>query len=163
MKEIMASRKMREDEFMEYQETIAVQYEKELVQSGITNAEEARNLALSEIAKLLPDGVHTKGHHLDIMVNAADEEVGFLWYGKRRILEMDVSFIYDIIVYDSFRRAGYGTKMINFMGDLMKKEGVNKIVLNVFSNNKAANALYESMNFEILAEESGQKVMIKNL
>ncbi len=76
---------------------------------------------------------------------------------------MDVAFIYDIMVYENHRRAGYGKKMIQYMGGLIQKEGLNKMVLNVFSNNVAANALYESMGFTVIAEESGQKAMIKYL
>ncbi|MNI85134.1 putative N-acetyltransferase YycN [compost metagenome] len=111
--------------------------------------------------RLLPK--ETVCEHLHIMANEQGEEVGFLWYEKRQMLDTEVAFIYDLFIYESFRRAGYGRKILTYLAERAESEGVRKLVLNVFSKNTAANALYEQLGFEVLVESAGQKGMVKNL
>ncbi|WP_058301098.1 GNAT family N-acetyltransferase [Gorillibacterium timonense] len=164
MSEIVSTRKLTQEEFTAYRNEVVEKYCEELVGTdSVASAEEARAFAETEVSRLLPVGVDLDCLNLNVMVNDKGEDVGFLWHEKRHILEMDVAFIYDILVYENHRKKGYGQRIIAYLAEAAKKEGLGKIVLNVFAKNAAANALYERMGFEVIAEAKGQKAMIKHL
>ncbi|MEO3945310.1 GNAT family N-acetyltransferase [Gorillibacterium sp. CAU 1737] len=161
MSEVTASRKMTREEYRRYRADVVEKYRIELVNSGFKESDEAEALAEAEVDRLLPK--ETVCEHLHIMANGQGEEVGFLWYEKRQMLETEVAFIYDLFIYESFRRAGYGRMILTYLAERSELEGFRKLVLNVFSKNTAANALYEQLGFEVLAESAGQKAMVKHL
>ncbi len=60
-----------------------------------------------------------------------------------------LAFVYDFLIYDEFRRQGYGTQTLLALEAKAKELGVDKIALNVFAHNHIARALYEKTGFEV--------------
>ncbi len=163
MAEITSIRTLSEEELCTYRKNVVEKYAEDLNKLSSMDLNEARQMAQAEVDRLMPKDTSTKDHSMEIMINDLSEEVGFLWYGRRNISSMDVSFIYDLIVYDNHRRAGYGKKIIARLEEITKQQALDKIILNVFADNVPAVKLYEKMGFKALGQEDGQIAMIKYL
>ena len=69
--------------------------------------------------------------------------------GKIRIEKIDnEGFIYGFGVLPDFRGKGYGREILSSALDILKKENVDNIFLEVATENKNALGLYESCGFE---------------
>ena len=78
-----------------------------------------------------------------------EERKGFLPFHKKRTY-----FVIDnIIVSKKKQRLGYGTKLIDKIVEECKQKNYSDIVLNVFSFNKQAIALYKKKGFCELSKE----------
>ena len=117
-------------------------YSKEIMKSGIASKELAKQQAEATFNRLLPDGISTKDNYLCYAFDQ-DKQVGFIWYAIRK----DGAFIYDFYIEESMRRQGYGRKVILTCEEAVKEKGATTIALHVFGHNKAARALYESLDY----------------
>jgi ribosomal protein S18 acetylase RimI-like enzyme len=57
-------------------------------------------------------------------------------------------YIYHAAVHDDYRRRGIGRDLVNQVISALKKEGIKKVGLVVFSHNERGNAFWESLGFD---------------
>ncbi|MEU1075149.1 MULTISPECIES: GNAT family N-acetyltransferase [unclassified Streptomyces] len=115
-------------------------------------AELARERAHRGTAQFLPDGCDTAGHHLVVAENAAGQVVGDAWIGpdpRQAAATTDSAWLYDINVLALFRRHGYGSAILAAVEELVAREGMVSLHLNVFGGNAAAIALYRRNGYEV--------------
>lgn len=123
-------------------------YAEENVASGRWAAAEAVELARSETERLLPLGIATPDHHLyEIRPHADEQAVGFLWAAAMHRGTRKVAFVYQLHVFEPFRRQGHGRAALVEFERMATEMGFHGIALNVFGSNAAAQALYRSLGF----------------
>jgi ribosomal protein S18 acetylase RimI-like enzyme len=139
----MELKRITESEFQSYLVKSLKNYADELVASGIIEEKEALKEAETTFNRLLPNGLNTKENYL---YHAYDQNklVGFIWYALQN---GDTAFIYDFYIEETMRRKGYGRKVMIACEEDAKEKGAKYIRLHVFGHNKAARALYESLNY----------------
>ena len=141
---------MNETEYQEYLDGAVAEYAQEHVKAGRWSSEEALQEARKEYQALLPDGVNSKNQYLYTIV---DEEtgakVGMLWFAATERAGERVAFVYDVIIYEQFRRHGYGEQAFLAMETKVRELGLKKIGLHVFGHNHAARAMYEKLGYII--------------
>ncbi|MEU3557607.1 GNAT family N-acetyltransferase [Streptomyces fragilis] len=102
--------------------------------------------------QFLPDGLHTPGHHLVVAENASGDVVGNAWIGpdpRQAAGTADSAWLYDINVFPSYRRHGYGSALLAAAEELVAREGRTSLNLNVVGDNTGAIALYRSNGYEV--------------
>lgn len=72
-----------------------------------------------------------------------------IWLAVRIEALRPLGFIYDFMIYQEFRRRGYGEQAFIQLEEKAKELGLDKIALHVFGHNKAAIALYQKVGYEI--------------
>ena len=119
------------------------------IKAGNFPAEKALELSRQGYEKLLPNGVNTKDNHLFSIFDEEDEEkIGIIWIklnteeGNRNV------WLFDFLIFEKFRRQGFGEKSLELLEEKTKELGFNKILLHVFGHNEPAIALYNKMGFE---------------
>ena len=141
---------MSEDEFSEWRENHSQDYAEEKIKSGAWSAEEAPRLADEEYTRLLPQGLQTADNFLYTAVDeATSEKVGHIWFTKMTYGGQTFAFVYDLIIFDEFRRRGYGEATMLALEEKVREQGLDSIGLHVFGHNHAAKALYEKIGYEI--------------
>lgn len=152
-------RKMTADEYRRATE----QREAESVRvlSRAMSEEAARERVRSGTARFLPDGVDTVGHHLVMAENEAGEAVGNAWIGPdptQASGTASAAWLYDINVFASFRRHGYGSAILAAAEALIASDGKTALGLNVVGDNEAAIALYRSSGYEVTSLSMRKKL-----
>ena len=139
----MDLRLLTSDEYDKYLEKSIKNYADELVKSGISDEEKSISVSKKTFFSLLPDGLKTKDNYL-YFTYYQEELVGFIWYGFRN---KEQAFIYDFYIEENMRRKGFGKMVITACEEDARKKGAKSIGLHVFGHNKAAIALYESLDY----------------
>lgn len=139
----MDLRLLTSEEYDKYLEKSIKNYADELVKSGISDEEKSISVSKKTFFSLLPDGLKTKGNYL-YFAYYQEELVGFIWYGFRN---KEQAFIYDFYIEENMRRKGFGKMVITACEEDARKKGAKAIGLHVFGHNKAAIALYESLDY----------------
>jgi RimJ/RimL family protein N-acetyltransferase len=138
---------MSEKDFNKYLEVALSDYAQEHVKGGRWTAEEAPAAAQAELKQILPDGLATENHHFyNIVAEEESQPVGILWFAVRNQGGLK-AFIYDVLVYESFRRRGYATQTFMVLEDKVRQLGLDTISLHVFGHNHAARALYQKLGY----------------
>ena len=122
------------------------------VLSRLIPAELARERVLRGTARFLPDGIDTAGHHLLSAENGSGEVVGNAWIGPDpgQVSGTAASaWLYDINVFPLFRRRGFGAGILAALEELVAREGMAGLGLNVVGDNEAAIALYRGSGYEV--------------
>jgi RimJ/RimL family protein N-acetyltransferase len=142
-------RTMTESEYQVYLDNLHTGYADEQVKAGSWPADQALELAKAEIRETLPDGLASKNNFLYSLI-APDESlpVGVLWIMIRERNKQKEAFIADIVIYDTFRRRGYGAQALKALEEGVKGMGIHRIRLQVFGHNLAARDLYEKSGYE---------------
>jgi RimJ/RimL family protein N-acetyltransferase len=122
-------------------------YAEEKVKAGNWKAEDAERLSQEAFDQLLPGGRETAGHELRAMRNDAGEHVGHAWFTIEDREPGRVVFIYDIEVYESFRRHGYARAALAEIDDYAREHDCIGVMLHVFGYNEAARNLYRSAGY----------------
>src|SRR5262249_12606613 len=118
--------------------------------SGRWRPELALDTAREEFNRLLPDGRSTSNHHLmQIVAPNSAEVVGWLWWAVTERSGIREAFIFDIKVFEQFRRQGYGMMQLQEMEELVRKTGLPRIGLHVFAYNQPAQALFAALGFTV--------------
>jgi ribosomal protein S18 acetylase RimI-like enzyme len=55
--------------------------------------------------------------------------------------------LYDFLVFEAYRRLGYGSGALKAMEKRVREEGMEKVVLHVFGHNEGARALYRKTGY----------------
>ncbi|MFJ2899064.1 GNAT family N-acetyltransferase [Streptomyces sp. NPDC087218] len=112
----------------------------------------ARERVRHGTAHFLPDGPDTAGHHLVMAENGSGEVVGNAWIGPdpgQASGSADSAWLYDINVFEPFRRHGYGSAILAAAEELVAREGRTALALDVVGSNEAAIALYRRSGYEV--------------
>ncbi|MCL4325423.1 MAG: GNAT family N-acetyltransferase [Candidatus Thermoplasmatota archaeon] len=138
---------INDTDFKQYISYSIKNYAEEKVKAGNWNKEEAILLAKNEFNTLLPDGMDTKGHSIfSISDLYKKKRVGVLWVEWNN-LNMKSAYIWDILIFDEFRRMGYGMRAMNELMCLAKEHGAKSITLHVFAHNESAILFYKKLGF----------------
>lgn len=136
-------------EFGRYLEPTIRTYAREKVIAGEWTPEEALELSRRDHARLLPDGLATRGQFLFMVrEEPANEVVATLWLTLRMRGVQVEAYVYDIDVIESRRSHGYGRATMLACLDKARELGADSVGLHVFGHNKTARALYDSMGFQ---------------
>ena len=136
------------ERFPAYRENLIREYAQDKVRAGEWSPEEAPRRAEASTDELLAQGTDTDGHYLYLLrERATEEEVGVVWIAVRDSGADKSVWIYDIEVYEAFRRRGHGTRALQAVEKKAAELGARKVELHVFGHNPGARALYERSGF----------------
>ncbi len=139
---------MTEAEFQEYIAKGIPQYAQEHVKAGRWSKEEAVQRAKEEFDEILTDGLHTQNQYLfSIVDEQTATKVGFLWFAVRSRKQEPSAYIFDIMVFDEYRRQGYGEQAFHALEEKVRALGIETISLHAFGHNHAARSLYEKLGY----------------
>ena len=125
-------------------------YVDERMQSG-----ESREVAEARVARSyaenFPNNLPLPSHRFfDVM--EGDEPVGLLWIAPQ--VEGSSSWwVYDIEIFEPFRRRGYARAALELGHQAAKELGATAIGLNVFGFNTGARDLYEKLGYAVTATQ----------
>jgi RimJ/RimL family protein N-acetyltransferase len=139
---------MDETPFRQYRKHLVRDYAADKVRSGVWSPEESENNASKELEGLLPRGTATPGHFLyAVRDESVPVEVGMVWISPRNSGAGRSLWIYDIVVYERFRRRGYASSILHLVEDKARQLGAERVELHVFGHNRGARALYEKLGY----------------
>jgi GNAT superfamily N-acetyltransferase len=98
----------------------------------------------STMDELLAQGVDTPNQHLFILSDADGEEVGVLWFGTYAEYGRTTLFIYDLEIVPKARRHGHASRVFEMIERWAAINHVDRLELNVFAHNHAAQELYRA-------------------
>lgn len=134
--------------FPPYRENLVREYARDKVRAGVWSPEEAPRRAEADVDDLLAEETDTEGHSLYLLRDRSEGvEVGVVWLAVRDSGVGRTGWIYDIEVYEAFRRKGHGTRAIQAVEKKAAELGAEKLELHVFGHNPGAMALYERSGF----------------
>jgi ribosomal protein S18 acetylase RimI-like enzyme len=153
---------MDEATYERFLEWAVSDYAQEQVKAGTWKREDALQLAEKAFESLLPQGLSSPNQYLYALVDETrDRHIGFLWYGLRDGEGEPFAALYEIVIFEAYRRQGYGSESLRAFEKQMKKSGVSKIALHVFGHNGPARALYRKLGYVetdvTMAKELGGK------
>ncbi|MFT5880709.1 MAG: ribosomal protein S18 acetylase RimI-like enzyme [Moritella sp.] len=147
--------KMTEAIFTEYCQSAIPSYAKENIDAGRWKEAGAIERSREDHDRLLPEGIKTKNNHLfEIKENNNDQIVGHLWIAIDEQLNQKSAFIYDIEIYEMFRRKGLAKSVLRNAEEFVMEAGIYSIGLHVFSHNKEAKALYSGLDYKTVDENT---------
>jgi ribosomal protein S18 acetylase RimI-like enzyme len=139
---------MPREYFPPYRDNLLREYAKDKVRAGVWSPGEAPRRAEADVDDLLADETDTEGHHLYLLRDSsAGDEVGVVWLAVRDSNAGRTVWIYDIEVYEPFRRRGHGTQALRAVEKKAAELAAEKLELHVFGHNPGAIALYERSGF----------------
>lgn len=142
--------KMAAEDFDAYIEKLTANYAKDNVRSGRWTREEALEKSVSQINSLLPEGIETQNHvFFSIVDEGTGDAVGYIWLHVAPGEGHKKAFIYDLIIFEKFRKRGYGRAALVALEEYAKEKGIASISLHVFAHNAAALSLYRKMGYEV--------------
>ena len=77
-----------------------------------------------------------------------DKVIGFLWFFFHCVNQIKYIHLNKIIVHKQYRGKSISTQLLDFLFDYAYKHDVEKIDLNVSSDNKLALKIYENIGFK---------------
>lgn len=81
-----------------------------------------------------------------------DKRVGVLWLSQQDGGKSAEWFVYDIVIEPEHRGKGYGRATMEAGENFAREHGGNSLALNVFGPNTVARRLYESMDYQLVAQ-----------
>ena len=141
---------MDEAEFQQYRAFAVPQYAQEHVRSGRWSEGEALQRAQQEFDEVLTEGLNTQNQYFfSIVDEQTATRVGMLWFAIHSRKEEPSAYVYDVLVYDQYRRRGFGEQAFRAMETKVRELGLKTIALHVFGHNHAARAMYEKLGYAI--------------
>lgn len=136
--------------FVGYRATLIRGYAQEKVRAGAWAPAEAEGRAQGDVDSLLPAGEETQGHYLYVVRDEGlGAEVGVLWFATEDSGTGPRVWVYDIVIYEGFRRRGYGTRALELLERKASGLGAGRVGLHVFGHNHGARKLYEALGYEV--------------
>ena len=120
--------------------------------SKVMSVEEARERVRQGASAFLPDGVDTAGHRFVVAEDESGEVVGDAWIGpdpRAASGSADSAWLYDINVFEQFRRRGFGSAILRAAEELVANEGKLRLALNVVGSNTDAIGMYRANGYKI--------------
>lgn len=141
---------MSEATYQEWLAFVVEDYANEKVKAGAWLPEEALERSRNDFQRLLPQGVNSPDQYLYTIHNTeTGEDVGVLWFADVRFGLQRMAFVYDVLVYEQFRRRGYARAGMLALEEKARALGIGKMALHVFGSNQGALALYQEIGYEI--------------
>jgi RimJ/RimL family protein N-acetyltransferase len=142
-----------------YRDHLVRDYAADKVRAGAWSESEAQIRAAKDIDGLLPEGPATQGHFLySVREDAADAEVGTVWFALRGSGVGRYVWIYDIIINENFRRRGYASRTLELVEARAKELGAKSVELHVFGHNQGAQTLYEKVGYSLTSITMAKQV-----
>lgn len=139
-----------QEEFQPWLDNAIAEYAHDKAQAGNWPAAEAIERSAQEFAQLLPAGPATPGQHLfSIRADDQPSSVGVIWFSETSYGGQPVAFVYDFVIFEPFRRRGYGEQALRAVEAEVRALGLGSIGLHVFGHNHAARALYEKVGYSV--------------
>ncbi|MDH2906141.1 MAG: GNAT family N-acetyltransferase [Methanomassiliicoccales archaeon] len=135
-------------EFDDYLNDSIRNYAAEKVRAGTWTEAGADVLSKEAFDQLLPQGLDTEHQHLySIVDEASRNKVGMVWIGVKDRSPVPGAWIWDIIIYEQYRRRGYATETLHALDRLLQTMNIDSLSLHVFGHNAGALSLYEKNGF----------------
>jgi ribosomal protein S18 acetylase RimI-like enzyme len=139
-------REKSDDDLTVWLEVLWDDYEKDLIDSGLSREAAAANIARNR-SQLFVDGEPVEGQFFFDVVR--DElKVGSLWLSHQPDRSPHEWFIYDVVVDEAYRGQGLGRATMQAAEEFARSRGGTRLALNVFGPNTVARRLYESMDYQ---------------
>ncbi|MCL4450108.1 MAG: GNAT family N-acetyltransferase [Candidatus Thermoplasmatota archaeon] len=137
---------MTKDEFPAYWKYSVDSWKRDMERAGLIEKDISYEKAEEQVKKFLPNGIDTPGHRLmHIMKN--EETIGSIWFEIRQRGAKE-AYLWDIVIDENYRGKGYGRDTMARLEEFVKKEGAERISLNVFGSNAIARNLYIKMGYQ---------------
>jgi len=91
-----------------------------------------------------------RGHRLWSALDRTGEPVGWLWVTPAEAGDDRAAFLYQITVAEQYRRRGFGRAMLRALEDLLARDGLEELRLNVMVANEPARRLYAAAGYELV-------------
>jgi ribosomal protein S18 acetylase RimI-like enzyme len=140
-------RPMTAEEYREYHREAVASYADDMVRNVRLSPEAAETRAAATMRDLLPEGLGTLDHWIEVAEDEHGERVGQLWFARRATPAGDIVFLFDIEVVEAERGRGYGRRLMELLEEEVAALGLARIELNVFGHNEVARGLYEDMGY----------------
>ena len=141
---------LTEEGFAAWRRDAVPAYAQDKVEAGNWLPEVALERSEADFSRFLPEGLATPDHHLFSIVDAATgDQVGIVWFSVADWSGRRAAFILDFLIYEQFRRHGFGLQALSALEGEVRARSVDTIELLVFDHNKAARDLYEMAGFEV--------------
>ena len=124
-------------------------YPTDLLDAGTTPEDADRNVERNREVLFNGDEPVEGQYFFDVLSDGTI--VGSLWLADKKNPEAQDWYIYDIGVNEGFRGQGLGRLTMEAGEEFVKSDGGLRMGLNVFGPNAVARALYESMNYQVMA------------
>lgn len=139
---------MTPEQFRAYVEPSIRHFASEQVRYGRWELEGSVEKSRAVFAELLPKGIETPDHFLfQIVAEGISEPVGHLWVNTRRADGSRGAFVYDLEVYERFRRRGFAEAARRSLEAFVRGRGLSSLGLHVFGGNAHAIGLYEKLGY----------------
>ena len=96
---------------------------------------------------VLPEGLGTPDHWIEVAEGEDGERVGVLWFARRSTPAGDIAYLFDIQVEEAMRGRGFGRRLMELLEDRAAALDLRRIELNVFGHNEVARRLYEELGY----------------
>ncbi len=131
-------------------EQLWTSYYADMIGAGI--AEEAAKANIeSNREQLFVNDRPGPGQHVFDLVDE-DVDVGTLWLAEPGIADPVAWYVYDIVIDESHRARGCGRRAMEAAEQFVREAGGRRLALNVFGSNTVARNLYESLDFQVVAQ-----------
>jgi ribosomal protein S18 acetylase RimI-like enzyme len=139
---------MTEAEFSAYEQAEVQGYADENVRAGYWAVEDALERAWNEHRALLPQGMHTTGHHLSrVVVAGSGQPVGSVWWFEDRGGSVPRAFLCHIVIDVPMRRRGHGSAALVQTEEQARSLGMSSVGLHVAARNPEAIGVHERLGF----------------
>ena len=145
-------RPMTQDEYATYRERSEREYADEMAAAGQLDAQGAAERAAEEFGRLLPDGLASPRMHL-WTAEVDGEPVALGWIELRERPTGTSAWVFDVRVEESRRGEGLGRELMEALHAAARDLGATTVGLNVFGHNTAARRLYESLGYQVTAQQ----------
>jgi len=119
--------------------------------AGYMAPDEAQAKAVVMFAQLLPQGIDTPNHFFYEIHDPSRATVGYIWFAIVGNGAARSGHVYNIRINPDHQRKGYGKAALLALESIAAEMQLPAIRLNVFGHNKAAQALYLSLGYEVTA------------
>jgi ribosomal protein S18 acetylase RimI-like enzyme len=139
---------MTADQFHTYLGFAIAGYAEDQIRAGNVAPDRGLHVAEQQFQRLLPHGLDTPDQFLFSIRDAGlGKEVGYLWFGVRDDGARPFAALYDFLIFEAYRRQGYGTQALHALEQQVRDRGFDEIRLHVFGHNHPARALYEKVGY----------------
>jgi ribosomal protein S18 acetylase RimI-like enzyme len=156
--ETLRLRPLTRDEFDVWLPRQVAGYAALIASSGAMPAQAAVEKAERDTTRNFSHGFATPGQ-LVFRIVAGEVGVGWLWVG---IPGPDpdplMAWVYEIEIEAAFRGRGYGRAGMRLAEEAVKSRGMTSLGLNVHGQNTVARSLYESLGYEVTAQQMKKPV-----
>jgi ribosomal protein S18 acetylase RimI-like enzyme len=129
-----------------------------VAESNGVPVDEIRQTSERQTDELLPQGVQTPDMLLFLGL-VADQPVGWIWIGLPRTPDRpEMAWVYYVGVDPEHRAKGYGRALLVAAERELTRRGVPRLGLNVHGHNSVAIGLYQSLGFEVTAQQMAKRL-----